>query len=187
MNILVIVAHPRLGQSRVNRTWAERLKQVDGVTVHDVYAAYPEGTIDAQRERELLLAHDRIVVQYPFYWYSAPAFFKLWMEDVLEAQWLMGGRGRGLAGKELILAISAGSQKQAYQAGGFQQYTVSELTKPMQAMAGLIGMTFLPSFVFYGAAHADDEAVRQSADAYAAHILDPNLDPRRRLLQAISE
>ncbi|WP_342773125.1 NAD(P)H-dependent oxidoreductase [Paenibacillus flagellatus] len=185
--MIVFAAHPRMEQSKVNRTWLEKLKQTEGITVHDLYGAYPDKVIDTARERELLLAHDRIVFQFPFYWYSAPAFFKQWMEEVLESQWIMGPGGRGLSGKELVLAISTGSGADAYQAGGFQGFGMSEFTKPMQALAGLIGMKFLPSFVFHGAAGAPDEAVSRSAEDYVRHIMNPELDPRVRLMRAIRQ
>jgi putative NADPH-quinone reductase len=187
LKIIVIATHPRMDHSKVSRTWLDRLKQVQDITVHDLYAAYPDKTIVVEREQNLLLSHDRIVFQFPFYWYSAPAFFKQWMEEVLDSQWLMGRRGRGLAGKELVLAISTSSHEQAYQAGGFQCFSMSEFTKPMQALAGLIGMKFLPSFIFHGAADASDEAVRQIAEDYVQHILNPHLDPRIRLMQTIDK
>ncbi|ULL16329.1 flavodoxin family protein [Paenibacillus sp. H1-7] len=186
MKILVVAAHPHLQQSKVNKAWIERLRQESSITLNDLHKEYPDKRIDVQKEQQLLLQHDRIVFQYPFYWYSAPAFLKQWMEEVLESQWMMGEGGRGLAGKELVLAISAGSHEQAYQAGGFQGFSMSEFTKPMQALAGLIGMKFLPSFVFYGAAAASDDAVLHSAEQYVKHILDPKLDPRIRLMEAIN-
>lgn len=185
MRILAVIAHPRMQESKVNRTWMIRLEEERDITVHDLYASYPDRAIAVEKEQSLLLAHDRIVFQHPFYWYSAPAFFKQWMEEVLDSQWLMGGGGRELSGKELVLAISTGSQMQAYQAGGFQGFSMSEFTKPMQAMAGLIGMKFLPSFIFHGAAGASEEAIRQSAEDYVQHITNPDLDPRIRLMQTI--
>ncbi|TGV13099.1 general stress protein, partial [Mesorhizobium sp. M00.F.Ca.ET.186.01.1.1] len=38
MKTLVIVAHPHLDQSKVNKAWVERLKQEASITVHDLYA-----------------------------------------------------------------------------------------------------------------------------------------------------
>lgn len=187
MKLLVIAAHPRLEQSKVNRVWLNRLNQTEDVTVHNLHSEYPDKVINVLTEQRLLLEHDRIVFQYPLYWYSAPAFFKQWMEEVLDSQWLMGSGGRGLSGKELVLAITTGSHEEAYQAGGFQGFSMSEFTKPMQALAGLIGMRFLPSFIFYGAANASDEAILRSAEGYIQHIMNPDLDPRIRLMQTITK
>ncbi|MFC7441452.1 NAD(P)H-dependent oxidoreductase [Laceyella putida] len=66
MKTLVIVAHPHLNNSRVNKRWAEKLRDFsDLVTVHDLYAAYPDGSIDVAQEQALLLEHERIVFQFP--------------------------------------------------------------------------------------------------------------------------
>lgn len=54
-NILIILAHPSLRQSLANRRLAEAAAQVDGVTVHDLYAEYPDFKIDVAREQALLL------------------------------------------------------------------------------------------------------------------------------------
>jgi len=53
------------------------------VTIHPLYEAYPDWSIDVTREHELLLAHDRIVLQFPFYWYSSPPLLKKWLDFVL--------------------------------------------------------------------------------------------------------
>jgi putative NADPH-quinone reductase len=84
MKTLVIVAHPNLNTSRVNKTWLEEVKKYpDKITVHDLYASYPDWRIDVQREQELAMQHERIIFQFPFYWYSSPPLLKKWLDDVL--------------------------------------------------------------------------------------------------------
>lgn len=73
---LVIVAHPNLTTSTINKTWKGRLSQESDITVHDLYATYPNGTIDVAYEQQLLLEHERIVFQFPLYWYSSPSLLK---------------------------------------------------------------------------------------------------------------
>ena len=77
------------------------------VTVVDEYAAYPDFKINVEHEQELIETHDRIVLQFPFYWYSSPALLKQWEDDVIKAGWAYGG-GRALEGKEFMLAVSTG-------------------------------------------------------------------------------
>jgi glutathione-regulated potassium-efflux system ancillary protein KefG len=73
MKTLVIVAHPNLDQSRINKRWVAKLREYpEQVTVHDLYATYPDGNIDVAKEQALVMEHDRIVFQFPFYWYSNP-------------------------------------------------------------------------------------------------------------------
>ena len=74
--ILILFAHPALQKSRVNALLAAAARPVPGVTFHDLYEAYPDFDIDVAREQKLLLDHDVIVFQHPFYWYSCPALLK---------------------------------------------------------------------------------------------------------------
>jgi glutathione-regulated potassium-efflux system ancillary protein KefG len=86
--VLILFAHPVLERSRVNRRLLEAVKDLDGVTIQDLYEAYPTLAIDVQREQDLLLAHDVIVFQHPFYWYSVPAILKEWQDRC----WSTAGR-----------------------------------------------------------------------------------------------
>lgn len=59
MKILVLVGHPNIEQSRMNRAWADRLEKEENVTVRHLYKKYPDMKIDVEREQTLLLDHDR--------------------------------------------------------------------------------------------------------------------------------
>lgn len=76
------------------------------MTVHDLYGTYPNFTIDVEKEQQLLLELERIVFQFPMYWYSSPALLKQWEDDVLALGWAYGTGGTKSYGKELLLAIS---------------------------------------------------------------------------------
>lgn len=128
MKTLVIVVHPNIASSRVNRRWSEELKKHPQITVHELYKEYPSGTIDVEREQSLLLEHDRIVWQFPFYWYSSPSLLKKWQDEVLTYGWAYGAKGDKLHGKELMIAISTGGPAVAYCAGGYNRFTIGELT-----------------------------------------------------------
>ncbi|WP_139492195.1 NAD(P)H-dependent oxidoreductase [Brevibacillus dissolubilis] len=175
MKTLVIVVHPHLEQSRINKAWAERIAKEENVTVHNLYGAYPDGKIDVAREQKLAEAHDRIVFQFPLYWYSTPALLKEWQDVVLTYGWAYGSEGNALHGKELVLAVSAGGAKDVYQAGARNQFTLSELLRPLQAMANLTGLEFLPTHAYHGVYGVSDEALAESAEAYVAHVLNPEL------------
>jgi len=187
MQVLVNVFHPRLAQSTVNRAWVARLATA-GVTLRDIYALYPDGKIDIAAEQAALLAHERIVFQHPFYWYSTPPLMKQWLDDVLVYGWAYGG-GQALAGKEWLSVISTGGPADSYQAGGYNRFAMSEFLKPLVQTASLLQTVFLPPFIFHGAVAADNEAVRASADALLDYVCNPLLDPQKKLaaLQAKME
>jgi len=187
MKILVNVFHPNLGQSKVNHRWVTELEAHNDITINHGYSHYPDWNIDVKREQELLLAHDRIVFQHPLYWYSAPPLMKKWFDDVLTYAWAYGPGGTALQGKEWVSAISTGGPAESYQAGGYNNYSMSELLKPLQQTANLIGAKFLPVFLFQGAVQASQEQINKSAHQYLAHITNPELDPQVRLRRLLSE
>ncbi len=148
--ILILFAHPALEKSRVHVTLINIIKQVPGITVHDLYEIYPDLNIDVDREQALLSQHDIIFFQYPMYWYSPPAIIKQWQDLVLEHGWAYGHTGKALSGKWTGNVLSTGSGKEAYQAGGHHGHTVHEFLVPFKQTAQLCNMTWLPPFVIHG-------------------------------------
>lgn len=69
-----------------------------------------------------------------------------------------------------MLAISTGGPEVAYQAGGYNHYSMSELTKPFQATANLTGMRFLPTFTAQGVRFLTNEQIRESAENLVSHL-----------------
>ena len=187
MKTLVLIFHPQLAQSKVNQRWAQALKELPSVTVRKLYDEYPNWTIDVEREQALLIAHERVVFQHPFWWYSAPPLMKKWFDDVLTYGWAYGPGGTALHGKEWVSAISTGGPQESYQSGGYNNYAMSELLKPLQQTANLIGMKFLPPFVLHGVVQASDEQIAASAEAYARYVSDPDLDPQVRLKRLLQK
>ena len=170
MKTTVLVIHPNIKQSRVNAALAKGAADVAGVEVRYLYDLYPDGKIDATTEQAVLEKADRIVLQFPMYWYNSPALLKQWLDDVLTYNWAYGPQGKALAGKEWVSTISTGGPADSYQAGGYNGYSMSEFIKPLQQTANLIQTKFLPAFVFHGAVSASEADVRQSADDMAKHL-----------------
>lgn len=164
MKTLVIIAHPNMDGSKVNKAWKNHLENSDNITINEIYKSYPDGKIDVKREQELVKAHDRIVFQFPFHWYNAPSLLKQWMDSVFAFGFSHGPNGNSLKGKEFRLVISAGGQEQSYQAGGAQHFTISELTKTYEAMAKFTGMNCRPAFVLYATHLLSEEDINKSAD-----------------------
>jgi len=97
--VLVLFAHPAVHHSRVQRALVTAARTVADITIHDLYDAYPDFDIDVAREQALLVSHDVIVWQHPFYWYSTPPLVKQWEDLVLEHGWAYGRDGNALQGK----------------------------------------------------------------------------------------
>ncbi|MBP3964999.1 NAD(P)H-dependent oxidoreductase [Paenibacillus lignilyticus] len=172
MRTLVIVAHPKMQESRVNRAWKERLEREPDITVHDLYQTYPNEMIDVEKEQQLLLQHDRIVFQFPFHWYSTPSLLKKWQDEVYTYGFGYG-TGNQLKGKEYVLAISVGRAEVSYRPDGESLYTMEQLLLPLQATVLLTEMKYVPPFMVFHAPRLTDEELAQSADKLAAYLTAP--------------
>jgi glutathione-regulated potassium-efflux system ancillary protein KefG len=149
--ILILLAHPVLERSRVNRRLLAAVRELTSVTVHDLYEVYPTLDIDAKREQTLLVDHDVIVFQHPFYWYSVPAILKEWQDLVLEHGWAYGHGGHALHGKVTLNAITTGGPESSYHTAGYNRFTVRQLLAPWDQTAHLCGMRFLAPFAVHAA------------------------------------
>lgn len=148
--ILILFAHPALEKSRIHAGLVNSIKGLEGVTLHDLYEVYPDLDIDIEREQELLLQHDTILFQHPFYWYSAPAIVKQWQDLVLEHGWAYGHAGTALKGKRMGNVISAGGSRESYTRGGHHGFTIHEFLLPFRQTANLCNMYYLPPLVIHG-------------------------------------
>jgi glutathione-regulated potassium-efflux system ancillary protein KefG len=164
--VLVLFAHPAFQKSRIHRHLVPAARATEGVTFHDLYEAYPDFQIDVAREQALLRAHDAIVFQHPFYWYSCPALLKEWLDLVLEFGFAYGTGGTALHGKTLASALTTGGPAEAYARTGSNRFTMAELLAPFEQTAHLCGMTWHPPFVVHGTVRLTDPA------ALAAHAAD---------------
>ncbi|WNC15979.1 NAD(P)H-dependent oxidoreductase [Brevibacillus brevis] len=170
MKILVLIAHPRFKESKANRALAQELEKYEDIDILDLYEEYPDWQIDVQQEQRRLLAYDRVVFQFPFYWYSCPPLLKLWFDEVLTFGWAFGPGGVHLQGKEFLIATTAGGTVNAYRSGGDNRYTVSELLRPIEQTITKCNGTYLPAYVLYDANRGTDEIFAAEAEKYVDHI-----------------
>jgi glutathione-regulated potassium-efflux system ancillary protein KefG len=179
-SILILFAHPALEKSRVNRVLIDEIRSVEGVTFHDLYEAYPDLDIDVRREQELLAAHDVIVLQHPFFWYSTPAILKEWQDLVLTHGWAYGTGGLALAGKLMLTVVTTGGGEAAYCEEGYNRFTVRQLLAPIEQTARLCRMDYLAPFVVFGSLGMKPEQALEHAGDYRRVIealRDGRLDP----------
>jgi len=150
-SVLVLYAHPAPHKSRINRRLVAAAREVPGVVVRDLYELYPDFLIDVEEEQRLLAEHDVIVLQHPFYWYSAPALVKEYLDLVLTYGWAYGEGGTALKGKIMLQAISAGGPEEVYGPQGRNRFTIRQLLAPFDQTAHLCGMRYLAPHVIHGA------------------------------------
>ncbi|UGU15166.1 NAD(P)H-dependent oxidoreductase [Sinomicrobium kalidii] len=173
METLVIVIHPELQNSLVNKRWIEELeKYPHRYTIHDLYGAYPDEKIAVEKEQQLAESFDRIVFQFPFYWFNCPPLFKKWLDEVLTHGWAYGKNSPyQLSGKKIALGITAGINEVDYHPSGRYKYTLERLTTPFELTFDYIHADYRSFFAFYGAEHnGTPQRIAKSAHEYIDFI-----------------
>ncbi|MGX5817860.1 glutathione-regulated potassium-efflux system oxidoreductase KefF [Chitinophaga lutea] len=166
--ILILFAHPVFERSRIHARLVKAAAAVPDVTVRDLYELYPDFDVQPKAEQQFLLAHDVVILQHPFYWYSSPALIKQWQDLVLEHGWAYGRNGRQLAGKYLMNVISTGGGPAAYGPHGHHGHPVNAFMLPFVRTAALCHMQYLSPFIVYGATQLDDEGLDREAARYVS-------------------
>ncbi|MFM2065403.1 MAG: hypothetical protein RLZZ584_312 [Pseudomonadota bacterium] len=176
--VLVLVAHPDLHASRVNRrlhATAQRMASLPAgahIEVRDLYRLYPDYAIDVAAEQAAVQRAGLIVWQHPVQWYSMPALMKLWLDEVLTHGWAYGhaGGGGALAGRSLWLVASTGAREQAYSPTGYNRYFFDAFLPPYEQTAALCGLRFLPPLLLHGAHVAGKAELDAHVNTYAERL-----------------
>ncbi|RAV24452.1 glutathione-regulated potassium-efflux system ancillary protein KefG, partial [Staphylococcus warneri] len=64
-NVLLVYVHPEPRQSIANKALLNAVRDLENITIHDLYAIYPDFFIDIHHEQSLLCKHQVIVFQFP--------------------------------------------------------------------------------------------------------------------------
>ncbi len=164
MKTLIVVAHPDAADSSTQQFLkaSARLPDVAWYELSDDWQA------DIAGEQTRLLAYERIIWQFPLYWYSSPANLKEWLDSVFTDDF-----PDRLKGRELGLVVTLGVSAKSFQAGGREQFTLSELMRPFQALANRCGMTFLPIFAIHQFMYMTEVMKQKLLIAYQQYLTMP--------------
>lgn len=171
MKTLVILVHPDMEDSRINKSWKEELeKYPDKITIHELYKEYPDWNIDIKKEQELILKHDNIIFEFPLYWYSSPPILKKWLDDVLSFNWAYGNEYR-LKGKNIGFAVSVGGPKKEYSKTGSVRFSMDEILVPFEATVKYIKANLISHYILFDATESlNEKKLLESAEGYVKHI-----------------
>lgn len=169
MKTLVIIIHPRIEESIMNKRWIEELeKHPDDYEIHQLYKKYPDEKIDILAEQQLVEQYDKIIFQFPFYWFNCPPLLKKWLDEVLTYGWAYGkSSGYKLAGKKIALVLSVGIDEKEYDTSGKYKYNLEQLTSPFEITFNYVRADYKPLFAYYGIErNTSNEWVEQSVPRY---------------------
>lgn len=177
MQTLVILSHPNLNSSVANAVIVNQFEKSEHlITIRHLDALYSDFKIDVIAEQAALLAADSIVFQFPFYWYSAPAMLKHWLDKVLTFNFAYGPDGNKLKGKNLLISTTVGGPQDSYHPLGYNHFNVTDLLRPFEQTAYLTGMNYLPPIFTHGCVYIPGvynvkEEVEDRARGHAGRVL----------------
>lgn len=142
MKTLIVVSHPEIDDSQTQQFLYQGSKQKN-VFWHHVEELVD---IDVAKEQQLLTNADRIIFQFPLYWYSAPSGLKDWEDKVLTRNFIYGDKTYPLKDKEFGLVVTTGLPLKDFQKGAAENFSLDELMTPYRAIADKAKMQILPIF-----------------------------------------
>ncbi len=166
LKTLIIVSHPEINNSQTQQFLMQGAKLFD-VTWHHV-----EGLkkIDVDNEQKLLRAADRIIFQFPLYWYAAPAGLKDWEDKVLTRNFIYGDGNDNLRDKEFGIVVSTGMPLKEFRRGGTENITIDQIMAPLRAIADRAKMENLPVFVISQFQYLKEEQQMQTLIDYQRYL-----------------
>ena len=169
---LVIITHPDLKASIVNKMWIQELKKHPShFHIHELYKVYPNLDFDINVEQKLLSKYNEIIFQFPIHWYSTPFALKKYIDEVFTYGWAFGPEGNRLKEKKISFAVSTGGLEESYEAK--DSITVSNLLNDFKLSFQYCGCEFKHLHIFYGAMYSPSTTfISSNAKKYVATFLD---------------
>ncbi|STQ86125.1 flavodoxin family protein [Helicobacter muridarum] len=148
MQTLIIFAHTFWDESKVNRALLKEVERIETIKIHNLTTTYPDNKIDINKEIALLSKADKIIFQFPMFWYSTPSIMKEWQDRVLTT--ISDGKNPELLkGKQFQIITTAGSKESSFD--GHHGYTIDTLLSPLYNSFGYMGCEILIPCCMYEA------------------------------------
>ena len=101
---LVLFAHPRFEDSKINKRLIQAYLGWEHITFRDLYEDYPDFSILYMNERYHLDKYDSIIFHFPLIWFGIPPLLQLWLDEVLDRKWLYEWKDKNpLKGKKAYI------------------------------------------------------------------------------------
>jgi len=174
---MVLMAHNDIDNSILNKRIKLGLENTENIIYKDLSSLYKNFQIDIKKEQEDLQNVDKIIFQFPMYWYSAPAILKRWVDEVLTYGYSYeideNGNFQALAlkEKEFQMIITMGAKKESFV--GVNRLSVKECLNSYSYTAKMLGMKELEPFLIYGSAYKtfDTNELDKIVSKLKEHIL----------------
>ncbi|MBH3410698.1 NAD(P)H-dependent oxidoreductase [Pseudomonas putida] len=117
---------------------------------------------DIQQELDKRLWADLLVLNFPIFWFSAPAMLKGWIDRVLVSGVCYGGKRfydqGGLAGKRALVTVTLGGREHMFGEGAIHGPLQDMLRPILRGTLAYVGFEVLEPFVAWHVPYISDEA-----------------------------
>ena len=129
---------------------------------------------DIQGELDKLLWADLLILNFPIFWFSAPAMLKGWIDRVLVSGVCYGGKRfydqGGLAGKRALVTVTLGGREHMFGEGAIHGPLEDMLRPILRGTLAYVGYEVLAPFVAWHVPYITDEARRDFLLGYARRL-----------------
>lgn len=117
---------------------------------------------DIQGELDKLLWADLLILNFPIFWFSAPAMLKGWIDRVLVSGVCYGGKRfydqGGLAGKRAMVTVTLGGREHMFGEGAIHGPLEDMLRPILRGTLAYVGYDVMPPFVAWHVPYISAEA-----------------------------
>jgi len=171
MQTLILLSHPNMANSKVNKALKNAALECQNLNLSELYAKYPNEKIDVKAEQELLLNHEKIIFQFPVFWYATPPLLKKYFDEVFSYGFAYGEKARALKGKEFGFCLSFGDEEQSFEKEGKVGFSVDEIITPFKAMSKFVGAKYGGYFAVFDAHELSQNELLQKGEQYKRFLI----------------
>ena len=129
---------------------------------------------DIVTEIEKIQWAERLIFQFPLWWFSVPAILKGWLDKVFVKGFAYDA-GKTfetglLKGKTAALVLTTQSPESAYQKTGVHEATIDVFLRPIEHTLRFVGIKVLPHFVIFDAFNFNAERKEQIISDYQNYL-----------------
>ncbi|NWD86831.1 NAD(P)H-dependent oxidoreductase [Pseudomonas sp. K5002] len=129
---------------------------------------------DIRQELDKLLWADLLILNFPIFWFSAPAMLKGWIDRVLVSGVCYGGKRfydqGGLAGKKALVTVTLGGREHMFGEGAIHGPLEDMLRPILRGTLAYVGFEVLEPFVAWHVPYISAEARQTFLHSYQQRL-----------------
>lgn len=129
---------------------------------------------DIQQELDKLLWADLLILNFPIFWFSAPAILKGWIDRVLVSGICYGGKRfydqGGLIGKKALVTVTLGGREHMFGEGAIHGPLEDMLRPILRGTLAYVGFDVLQPFVAWHVPYIGDDARKDFLRSYQQRL-----------------